>query len=97
VRAVAFERELALERVDDRRLPTALLRTHPRLRRAPHRTAEGKTKTEIIRCLKRYIARELYHALVTDLLGGPPGRPRPAAIVSITCGAGTTGRTIMTT
>jgi transposase len=61
---------------------------------AERRTAEGKTKTEIIRCLKRYIARELYHALVTDLLGG---RPRPAAIVSITCGAGTIGRTVMTT
>jgi hypothetical protein len=29
---------------------------------ATRRTAEGKTKTEIIRCLKRYIARELYYA-----------------------------------
>jgi transposase len=27
------------------------------------RTAEGKTKKEIIRCLKRYIAREIYKAL----------------------------------
>jgi transposase len=27
------------------------------------RTAEGKTKKEIIRCLKRYIAREVYKAL----------------------------------
>jgi transposase len=27
------------------------------------RTAEGKTKKEIIRCLKRYIAREIYNAL----------------------------------
>jgi transposase len=64
---------------------------------AERRTAEGKTKTEIIRCLKRYIARELYHALVSDLLGGPAGRPRPAAIVSIACGAGTIGRTVRTT
>jgi hypothetical protein len=24
------------------------------------RTAEGKTKTEILRCLKRYLARETY-------------------------------------
>jgi transposase len=24
------------------------------------RTAEGKTKTEILRCLKRHIAREIY-------------------------------------
>ena len=27
------------------------------------RTAEGKTKREIIRCLKRYLAREIYHSL----------------------------------
>ncbi|QBI20535.1 IS110 family transposase [Egibacter rhizosphaerae] len=27
------------------------------------RTAEGKSKREIIRCLKRYLARELYHLL----------------------------------
>jgi hypothetical protein len=30
---------------------------------AARRTAEGKTKKEIIRCLKRYIAREVYKAL----------------------------------
>ena len=34
---------------------------------AERRTAEGKTKTEIIRCLKRYIAREIYHTLRADL------------------------------
>jgi transposase len=28
------------------------------------RTAEGRTKPEIIRCLKRYIARELYPVLL---------------------------------
>jgi hypothetical protein len=27
------------------------------------RTEEGKTKCEIIRCLKRYVAREIYRAL----------------------------------
>jgi transposase len=27
------------------------------------RLAEGKTKNEIMRCIKRYIAREIYHAL----------------------------------
>jgi transposase len=59
---------------------------------AARRTAEGKTKTEIIRCLKRYIARELYHTLRADLLGHAP-RPR-APIVSIACGAGPTGHTI---
>jgi transposase len=31
------------------------------------RTAEGKSKREIIRCLKRYIARELYRILVQPL------------------------------
>ena len=28
------------------------------------RTAEGKSKREIIRCLKRYVAREVYRVLV---------------------------------
>jgi len=27
------------------------------------RTAEGKSKKEILRCLKRYVAREVYAAL----------------------------------
>ena len=27
------------------------------------RLAEGKTKNEIMRCVKRYIAREIFHAL----------------------------------
>lgn len=30
------------------------------------RTAEGLTKPEIIRCLKRYLAREMFHALRAD-------------------------------
>jgi transposase len=30
------------------------------------RTQEGKTKPEIIRCLKRYLAREVFQALRTD-------------------------------
>jgi hypothetical protein len=34
---------------------------------AARRTAEGRSKRDIIRCLKRYIARELYHALRADL------------------------------
>ena len=29
------------------------------------RTAEGKTKPEIIRCLKRYVARDIYRILTT--------------------------------
>jgi hypothetical protein len=29
------------------------------------RTAEGKSKPEIIRCLKRYLAREVYRVLIS--------------------------------
>ena len=39
------------------------------------RTAEGLSKPEIIRCLKRYLARELYRTLV----GPPDARRRPGA------------------
>jgi hypothetical protein len=38
---------------------------------AERRRAEGKTKTEIIRRLKRYLACELDHALIADLLPQP--------------------------
>src|SRR4051812_17056006 len=61
---------------------------------AARRTAEGKTKTEIIRCLKRYIAREIYHALVADLLAQPGTLGPRAPIMSVTCGAGPIGHTI---
>jgi transposase len=44
------------------------LRYCPRTRAyAERRTKEGLSKLEIIRCLKRYIAREIYHALRADL------------------------------
>jgi transposase len=41
---------------------------------ATRRTADGKSKKEIIRCLKRYIAREVYYTLRADLkdLAGTP-------------------------
>ena len=39
------------------------------------RTAEGKTKKEIIRCLKRYIAREVYRILASLSLNKPPISP----------------------
>jgi hypothetical protein len=64
---------------------------------AERRTTEGATKTEIIRCLKRYIARELYQALTTDLLPTSGSHRRTNPTVSITCGAGTIGRVIRTT
>jgi hypothetical protein len=39
------------------------------------RTAEGKTKTEIMRCLKRYIAREVIPHLPTAAPGAASQRP----------------------
>jgi transposase len=38
------------------------------------RTLEGKTKAEIIRCLKRFVAREIYH-----LIQAPARSTIPAA------------------
>lgn len=43
------------------------------------RTAEGKTKREIMRCLKRYVAREIYHVIIdppTDIPTGSSLRER---------------------
>lgn len=36
------------------------------------RTAEGKSKWEIMRCLKRYIAREVYRVLLSSAAAEPP-------------------------
>jgi hypothetical protein len=59
---------------------------------AARRTTEGKTKREILRCPKRYITREVYNTLRTDLAAlGDPGRPAQAT--TITCGAGPIGIT----
>ncbi len=50
------------------RIVMCRLRHDPATRRyVERRTQEGKTKKEIIRCLKRYIAREAYNAIQTDL------------------------------
>jgi hypothetical protein len=40
------------------------------------RTAEGKTKTEIMRCLKRYIAREVFPHLLTATPGARSVQPQ---------------------
>ena len=53
---------------------------------AKRRTAEGKTKAEIMRCLKRYIAREAHNALRADLAASP--HPTPRTTTTIYCGAG---------
>ena len=39
------------------------------------RTAEGKSKCEIMRCLKRYIAREIYRLLVRTIAASSPIAP----------------------
>jgi len=49
------------------------------------RTAQGKTKKEIIRCLKRYIAREIYKTLCRPQQPGRASAPhvkqdRPAQL-----------------
>jgi transposase len=68
------------------------LRYCPRTRAyAKRRTAEGKTKAEIMRCLKRYIAREAYNALRADLAASP--HPTPRTTTTIYCGAGPIGIT----
>jgi hypothetical protein len=67
------------------------LRHCPRTRAyVARRSAEGLSKREIIRCLKRYIARELYHSLRADLTSLLPP-PTPPRALTITCGAGPTG------
>ena len=61
------------------------LRFCPRTRAyAQRRTAEGKTKREIMRCLKRYIAREVYNALRADLTRYPSEAPHHTT--TIMCG-----------
>jgi transposase len=57
---------------------------------AQRRSTQGKSKPDIIRCLKRAIAREVYHALTADLADlaartAPPPKPaRP--YTAILCG-----------
>ena len=39
------------------------------------RTADGRTKREIIRCLKRFLAREIYQRVMTDFPHTPSRHP----------------------
>ena len=41
------------------------------------RTAQGLSKKDIMRCLKRHIAREIYHALINDLQARDPATKAP--------------------
>jgi transposase len=43
------------------------------------RTAEGKSKREILRCLKRYVAREVYRVLVVAVEASPLTTGYPGA------------------
>jgi transposase len=61
------------------RIVICRLRWDPRTRAyAERRTAEGMSKKEIIRCLKRYIAREVYTALLTPHRSSTPAIPSAA-------------------
>ncbi|MGQ0573915.1 MAG: IS110 family transposase [Pseudonocardia sp.] len=72
-----------LNRGGDRQANAALyrivmcrLRWDPRTRAyAQRRTAEGMSKKEIIRCLKRYVAREVYTALLDPGPSSVPASP----------------------
>ncbi len=60
------------------RIVITRMSAHPATRAyVERRTAEGLSKKEIIRCLKRYVAREVYHHLRPAADAKPPGRPGP--------------------
>ena len=49
------------------RIVTVRIRWHqPTLDYVGRRTAQGLTKKDIVRCLKRFVAREIYNALIAD-------------------------------
>jgi transposase len=53
---------------------------------AERRKREGKSQREIMRCLKRYIAREIYTSPRADLADTHPN-PRPPVATTIMCGS----------
>jgi len=55
------------------------------------RAREGKSQREIMRCLKRYIAREVYNTLRADLADLTPRPPRHTT--TILCGSPSIGIT----
>lgn len=49
------------------RIATVRMRWHePTITYVSRRTAQGLSKKDILRCLKRFIAREIYNALLRD-------------------------------
>ena len=79
-----------LNRGGDRQANSALWRivftrmhSDPRTRAyVARRTVEGKTTKEIMRCLKRYVAREVYRSLVACARDAQAGRSAPLAAVA---------------
>ena len=60
------------------RVAIVRMRSHqPTLDYVRRRTAEGKSKAEIIRCLKRYIAREIFGYLCRPPKPATPSRDTP--------------------
>jgi transposase len=45
---------------------TRMRRHQPTRAYVTRRTTEGLSKTDIIRCLKRFVAREIYYAIRAD-------------------------------
>ena len=52
----------------------------PTIEYVRRRTAEGLSTRDIIRCLKRFVAREIYHALLHD------HRVRATCVEAVCCG-----------
>jgi transposase len=68
------------------------MKTHPPTRDyVTRRTAEGLAKRDIMRCLKRYVAREVYHHINPT----PPGATRLRLVPPLP--VGTIGKTALST
>jgi transposase len=59
------------------RIALVRMRCHPPTRAyVKRRTKQGLSKLDIMRCLKRYIAREIYHHLMSPPPSAPPACPQ---------------------
>ena len=67
--------------LSDRHRPHALAPADARLCRS--RTAQGLSKKDIIRCLKRFVAREIYRALIDDHRARTAVVELPDALIAI--------------
>jgi transposase len=61
----------------------ARMRRDPRTQEyVARRTQEGKSKREIIRCLKRYVAREVYRVMISCCARSSPTGPKREAHIA---------------